>query len=221
MIILENVSKIYKGDTYNINAVDDISLKINEGDFIAFMGKSGSGKTTLLNIIAALEKPSKGKCIIDDVETNGLGMLKMDRLRRDKVGVVFQHFALVDEFSVFENVELVTDALNMKRKEKNEKIKDALKKLGIYDLRSKLPRKISGGEKQRTAIARVLVKDSKYIIADEPTGALDSENATNIMKIFKQLNEEGKTIIIATHDKDIASYANKIITISNGKIEEG
>ena len=155
------------------------------------------------------------------METNGLGILKMDRLRRDKVGVVFQHFALVDEFSVFENVELVTDALNMKRKEKNEKIKDALKKLGIYDLRSKLPRKISGGEKQRTAIARVLVKDSKYIIADEPTGALDSENATNIMKIFKQLNEEGKTIIIATHDKDIASYANKIITISNGKIEEG
>lgn len=218
MIKLENAVKKYNGATYEVVALDSLSLEINEGEFVAIMGKSGSGKSTLLNVLGCMDTIDSGTYMLDEVEVNKLGAYAFDKLRRDKVGFVFQNYQLIDTYTVYENIELPLNAKRRKYSYKRKVIKDIMERLGIYDLRGKYPWQLSGGEQQRAAIARAYVSDNKYILADEPTGALDEKNTADIMDIFCELNRMGKTIIMVTHDKDIAAYAKRIIYLSDGRM---
>lgn len=222
MIVLKNAYKIYKGESYETKALDNVSLEIHEGEFIAVQGKSGSGKSTLLNIIGCMDELTKGTLIIDDTEASKLSPIAFDKLRRKHMSFVFQAYELMNNYTVYENIELPLNVQRISRAEKNSRINEIMDRLGILELKRKYPNQISGGEKQRVAIARAYVADKKYILADEPTGALDGVNTDEIMEIFKQLNEEGKTIIMVTHDNSVASYAKRIIRIENGRIvDEG
>lgn len=218
MIKLENVCKYYIGEDYNITALDNINLKIDDGEFVSIVGKSGSGKSTLISLMGGIDKADKGKVIVDEYETSVMTPHKIDKMRKDNISFVFQHFALIEEFSVYENIELPLDAFSLSSKEKKNRIMQAMTSLGIEKYKSKSPRVLSGGEKQRVAIARALVKKSKYLLADEPTGALDSENTKIIMNILKKLNSEGMTVIIVTHDNDVANSADRIIELQDGAI---
>ena len=218
MIKLENVCKYYIGEDYNITALDNINLKIDDGEFVSIVGKSGSGKSTLISLMGGIDKADKGKVIVDEYETSVMTPYKIDKMRKDNISFVFQHFALIEEFSVYENIELPLDAFSLSSKEKKNRIMQAMTSLGIEKYKSKSPRVLSGGEKQRVAIARALVKKSKYLLADEPTGALDSENTKIIMNILKKLNSEGMTVIIVTHDNDVANSADRIIELQDGAI---
>lgn len=218
MIILENAIKKYIGASYEVSALNGVSLTINEGEFIAVMGKSGSGKSTLLNVLGCMDTLDSGKYLLDDVSVNKLRPHAFDKLRREKVSFVFQRYELMDMYTVYENIELPLNAVNIKRAEKKKRITDIMKRLGIHELRNKFPRQISGGEQQRVAIARAYMSDNKYILADEPTGALDEKNTRDIMQILCSLHDEGKTIIIVTHDDEIAGYADRIIKLSDGRI---
>ena len=218
MIEIKNMTKVFKGDTYETVALDNISLNIENGEFVAVMGKSGSGKSTLLNIIGGMDRPDSGKLILEGKEITRMRPLAVDHMRQRYIGFVFQHFALIDRYSVYENIEVALDAVNTGKKEKRKKIQVVMEQLGIEDLRDKLPSQISGGEKQRTAVARAIVRDNAYILADEPTGALDRENADGLMRIFRELNCEGRTIILVTHDREVAECTDRIITLDYGKI---
>lgn len=208
MIKLNNISKSYD----NKLVLDNISLQINQGDFIAIVGKSGSGKTTLLNILGGLI-PFMGEYYF---ENESIGILKdKSRFRRDNIGYIFQRFYLDNSYSIYENVEV--PLIIKKEKDYKEIILNILDYVGLSDI-NKSVGKLSGGEAQRVAIARALVTNPKVILADEPTGSLDEYNKKNIMELFKKLNNDGKTIILVTHDLDDASYANRIIEIKDGKI---
>ena len=213
MIELKNVTKVYKGDTYETYALKNLSLNIEDGEFVAIMGRSGSGKTTLLNIIGCMDSASQGTVIIDDIDISNASAHKLDVVRRNKISFIFQNYALMQQYSVYENIELPLNARNIKGQKKRTAIKDIMNKLGISELAKKYPNQISGGEQQRTAIARAFVSDTKYILADEPTGALDYENAIELMKLIKELHQAGKTIIMVTHDSQIASYADRIVEL--------
>ena len=214
MIELKNVTKVYKGDTYETYALKNLSLNIEDGEFVAIMGRSGSGKTTLLNIIGCMDSASQGTVIIDDIDISNASAHKLDVVRRNKISFIFQNYALMQQYSVYENIELPLNARNIKGQKKRTAIKDIMNKLGISELAKKYPNQISGGEQQRTAIARAFVSDTKYILADEPTGALDYENAIELMKLIKELHQAGKTIIMVTHDSQIASYADRVVELS-------
>ncbi len=218
MIKLENISKIYKGDTYEIQALDDVSLEINKGDFLSIMGRSGSGKTTLLNIIGFLSSFNDGKFYFKDEDVSRLKIKHMWRYRRDNVGFIFQNFALIDHLTVFENISIPLEGQGVRRKKRKEIIDDMLKKMGIEELSNKYPGQISGGQRQRVAIARALVTDNDLILADEPTGALDSSTAKDIMDVLTQINKKGKTVVVVTHDRTIAEMTNRIVTLEDGKI---
>ena len=208
MIKLNNISKSYD----NKLVLDNISLQINQGDFIAIVGKSGSGKTTLLNILGGLI-PFMGEYYF---ENESIGILNdKSRFRRDNIGYIFQRFYLDNSYSIYENVEV--PLIIKKEKDYKEIILNILDYVGLSDI-NKSVGKLSGGEAQRVAIARALVTNPKVILADEPTGSLDEYNKKNIMELFKKLNNDGKTIILVTHDLDDASYANRIIEIKDGKI---
>lgn len=213
MIELKDVTKVYKGDTYETYALNNLSLNIEDGEFVAIMGRSGSGKTTLLNIIGCMDSASQGTVIIDDIDISNASAHKLDVVRRNKISFIFQNYALMQQYSVYENIELPLNARNIKGQKKRTAIKDIMNKLGISELAKKYPNQISGGEQQRTAIARAFVSDTKYILADEPTGALDYENAIELMKLIKELHKAGKTIIMVTHDSQIASYADRIVEL--------
>lgn len=213
MIELKDVTKVYKGDTYETYALNNLSLNIEDGEFVAIMGRSGSGKTTLLNIIGCMDSASQGTVIIDDIDISNASAHKLDVMRRNKISFIFQNYALMQQYSVYENIEVPLNARNIKGQKKRAAIKDIMNKLGISELAKKYPNQISGGEQQRTAIARAFVSDTKYILADEPTGALDYENAIELMKLIKELHQAGKTIIMVTHDSQIASYADRIVEL--------
>ena len=218
MIKLENISKIYKGDTYEIKALDDVSLEINKGDFLSIMGRSGSGKTTLLNIIGFLSSFNDGKFYFKDEDVSNLKIKRMWKYRRDNIGFIFQNFALIDHLTVFENISIPLEGQGVRRKKRKEIIDDMLKKMGIEELSNKYPGQISGGQRQRVAIARALVTDNDLILADEPTGALDSSTAKDIMDVLTQINKKGKTVVVVTHDRTIAEMTNRIVTLEDGKI---
>lgn len=218
MIRLENVSKIYRSFSSETRALKNISLSINEGAFVCVMGKSGSGKSTLLNIIGCMDKPNGGEYYLDDVLVNKLSADSFDKLRRQKISFIFQKYELMSKYTVYENIELPMNVKRISRKRKREQISSIMQRLGIYDLRDKFPRQLSGGEQQRVAIARAYVSDNKYLLADEPTGALDNKNTWEIMDIFRELKDEGKTIILVTHDEDIASCGDYILSLSDGEL---
>lgn len=219
MIRLENISKEYKVDRQKIRVLDNISLEIKDNEFIAIMGASGSGKTTLLNIIGCMDKASYGTYYLDDRLVSSLNDNELSEIRTNKITFVFQNFALMDKYTAYENIELPLVAKKVKKKERKKKILEVAKQLGIENQLNKLPTQMSGGQQQRIAIARSLVSGANIILADEPTGALDNKNGIKLMKILKELNELGKTIVLVTHDVEIAKNAKKIIYIKDGRIE--
>ncbi|MCC8135177.1 MAG: ABC transporter ATP-binding protein [Ruminococcus sp.] len=219
MIKLENVHKIYnKGKTNEFEALKGVSISINDGELVAIIGKSGAGKSTLLHILACIDSCESGEYYIDDVPVKDLNERKLADIRNRKIGIIMQDFALVDDFSCVENVLLPLDFAAKKVKNKTELAKNTLDAVGMGSMANKPVNKLSGGQKQRVAIARAIVNNPSVILADEPTGALDTKTSAEIMGLFHELNEKGKTIIIVTHDLEIAKQCDRIIEISDGKI---
>lgn len=217
-IELKDINKDYRNDTIVTHALSGVNLKIDAGEFVAIMGTSGSGKTTLLNIIGCMDIPTAGTYLFDGTDLSRQKEKHLSSIRGKKIAFVFQHFALIDDYTVFENVEVPLMKQGLSKSERKKKVQSALKAVGILKLAKKKPIHISGGQKQRVAIARAIACGADAILADEPTGALDSKTGKEIMQIFSELNAAGKTVILITHDRQIASYAKRLITIQDGKI---
>jgi putative ABC transport system ATP-binding protein len=218
IIDLKHIAKEYRSDTIVTPALTDIDLSIDTGEFVAIMGASGSGKTTLLNIIGCMDIPTTGTYLFDGMDLSLSRERQLSSIRGKRIAFVFQHFALIDDYTVFENVEVPLIKQNYAKAERKKKVLAALKAVGISELARKRPVHISGGQKQRVAIARAMACGADIILADEPTGALDSKTGKEIMRLFSDLNNAGKTIILITHDRQIASYAKRLITIQDGRI---
>jgi len=218
MIELKHITKEYRSEDIVTPALSDIDLKIATGEFVAVMGASGSGKTTLLNIIGCMDIPTAGTYLLDGIDLSGQKERQLSSIRGKKIAFVFQHFALIDDYTVFENVEVPLLTQKLSKAERKDKVLSALKDMNILALARKKPIHISGGQKQRVAIARAIACGADIILADEPTGALDSKTGKEIMQIFSELNAEGRTVILITHDQQIASYAKRLITIQDGRI---
>lgn len=219
MIKIHNLTKIYKGASYEVKALNDVDIEINDGEFVAVMGESGSGKTTLLNCIGIMDEFDDGEYFLDDVNAGELSRSKKCELRK-KISFVFQHFELMRNYTVFENIEIPLLAKNVKRSERKKRIMESVAALGIDDLLDKYPYELSGGQKQRAAIARAVVADNPYILADEPTGALDSRHSMELMEELKRINAMGKTVIMVTHDINMARKADRIIKLVDGRVAE-
>lgn len=219
MIKLENITKIYTNSAGQ-KALDDISLEIGEGEFVAIMGESGSGKTTLLNIIGMMDKASEGKYILDDVDITKKSNLQMEKTRRENISFVFQQFALIKRYTIYENVELPLVAKGIPKRKRKAIVMETLDLLGIKDIYKKYAMNTSGGQQQRAAIARAIVSDNKYILADEPTGALDSNNGEEVMELLEELHKKGKTVIMVTHNEKLAKRAGRVINIKDGMIAQ-
>lgn len=218
MIRLDKITKIYDAKVENKKALDEVSLTIDNGEFVAIMGPSGSGKSTLLNIIGCMDSVTDGSYYVDDIEVSRLNKLDIHRFRKKNIRFVFQHFALMDYYTAYENIELPLLANNIRRKDRKRIINEQLKKLNIVEEKDKLPKKMSGGQQQRVAIARALVTNADIILADEPTGALDQSTGQEVINILREINNQGKTVVLVTHDINIASNTNRIINICDGKI---
>ena len=216
MIKLENLTKIYDTDGVKTIALQNIDLQINKGEFVAIVGVSGSGKTTLLNILGGMDIPTKGNYFFDDMDISHFNNKQLESFRRDKISFVFQNFALINSYSVYKNIEIPLLARN--KKNRKEIIQRCMKQMNISEYADKKVSSLSGGQKQRTAIARALASNSELLLADEPTGSLDTENRDIVMDCFKKINDSGKTVIIITHDMQAASKCSRIIKISDGKI---
>lgn len=220
MIILKNINKTYGNGENATHALREVSLEIAEGEMIAIMGTSGSGKSTLLNILGCMDQFDSGEYLYRDMEVHKLSNQQLHQFRKAHVGFVFQHFALMNQYTVYENVELPLSIQNISKKERKEKVYEALTWMGIRDLARKMPAKISGGQQQRCAIARALASGNELILADEPTGALDINTGNEIMNILEDLNKQGKTIVIVTHDPKIAARTQRVLHMEDGKIGE-
>lgn len=219
MIKLDKIIKIYnlkKANEYE--ALHGVSCEISDGEMVAIIGKSGAGKSTLLHILACIDSYQSGEYTIDGTLVKNLSEGQYAKIRNEKIGIVMQDFALVEDFSALENVLIPLDFAKKKIKNKKEKALEALKAVGMGDLSKKPCNKLSGGQKQRVAIARAIVNEPAMILADEPTGALDTKTSAEIMELFKRLNKEGKTIVIVTHDPKVAEQCSRVIEVSDGKI---
>lgn len=220
MIQLSNIKKVFNnGDIYTI-ALGGINLEVNDGDFVAIMGPSGCGKTTLLNILGLLDNPSEGNYLFDGVEVSRLKENQRADLRNGRIGFVFQSFNLIDELTVEQNVELPLKYMGVPAAERKKKVTDVLRRMNISHRANHYPNQLSGGQQQRTAIARAVVCNPSVILADEPTGNLDSKNGKEAMELLADLNDEGTTIIMATHSQRDASYANRIVNMLDGFLVE-
>lgn len=218
MIELRNISKQYVFEDVITNALNDVSLTINSGEFIAIMGASGSGKSTLLNIIGCMDVPTSGQYIMDNDDVSTWNASKLSKIRNAKISFVFQNFALMDKYTAYENIELPLSIGRVPLRQRKKRITKVAEQLGIEAQLGKLPRQMSGGQQQRVALARALVSGAEIILADEPTGALDHKTGVELMQLFKKLNQSGKTIIIVTHDESVAEYAQRIIRLADGRI---
>ena len=217
ILTISKLTKIY-GTKVKTKALTDVNLTIKKGEFIAITGESGCGKTTLFNLIAGLDYPTSGKIEIDGIEISKLSDQNLSLLRAITIGIVFQFFNLLPVLTASENIELAMMIAKKSENSQKERAMELLKMVGLSDKANSKPNELSGGEQQRVAIVRALANDSKLILMDEPTGNLDSKTSKDIMKYIQNLNKEGKTIIMATHDKTIAKYADRIINMQDGRI---
>jgi len=220
MIKLENVKKIYGDEKSGTKALNGVSLNIGKGESVAIMGTSGSGKSTLINIIGGMDVLTEGEYMFNDINVGKMKISKLHEFRKNNISFVFQHFALMNHYTVYENIEVPLKAKGIKRSERKRIIKEKMEMVGITEQSKKFPTQISGGQQQRCAIARALAMDNPVLLADEPTGALDSKTGNEIMDIFDEIKKLGKTIIIVTHDKDIAGRCERIIRLEDGLIVE-
>ena len=220
MLEVQNIKKIYRSrfGKNELEALKSINFTVEAGEYIAIMGESGSGKTTLLNILALLDRPTSGKVILMGKDLQEIKDSEMAKFRRENLGFVFQDFNLLDNFTVKENILLPLVLSDEKISVMEEKLLKTAKKLNVSDLLNKYPYEISGGQKQRTAIARALISDPKILLADEPTGALDSNSTRELLKVFKDLNQDGETILMVTHSIMAASEAKRVLFIKDGEI---
>ena len=219
MIVLKNVMKIYGTGDSEVKALDKVSLTMEQGEMLAVMGTSGSGKTTLLNVISGMDTFQSGEYYFEDIPVHALKGQKLHKFRREHIGFVFQNFALLNQYTVYENVELPLCIQNVSQRVRRRKVMQVLEWMGIEELTKKRPSKLSGGQQQRCAIARALVSGNELILADEPTGALDKRNGMELLDILTGLNKEGKTILIVTHDNQVAQRAGRIVYMEDGRLK--
>jgi len=220
LIALDHISKTYKMGEFEIHALRGISLQIRKGEFVAIMGTSGSGKSTTMNILGCLDKPTKGSYFLDNEDVSKLSKDQLADIRNRKIGFVFQGFNLLSRTSALENVELPMLYLGIKNPERTRRAKEALELVGLGERINNMPNQLSGGQQQRVAIARALVTQPSIILADEPTGNLDSRTSVEVMEVFQFLNNErGITIALVTHETDIAQYAKRMVVFKDGKIK--
>lgn len=217
IIEMTNIEKVYKMGSSTFKALSDVNLTIAEGEYVAIVGPSGAGKSTLMNIIGCLDKPTKGEYILDGLNTN-CNDNKLAEIRNKKIGFIFQNYNLLPKLNILENVELPLLYLGYPNNKSKEKVRGVIEKVGLGSHLKHKPSELSGGQMQRVAIARALVTDPQMILADEPTGALDSKTGKEVLKMLTTLNDEGNTIVMITHDMEIASNAKRIITVKDGKI---
>ncbi|MBC3886831.1 ATP-binding cassette domain-containing protein [Acetobacterium paludosum] len=220
LLEVKSLQKIYttRFGGNQVQALSNVSFSVENGEYLAIMGESGSGKTTLLNILASLDKPTGGEVFLDGNNIVKIKDSEISAFRRDNLGFVFQDFNLLDTFSIQDNIFLPLVLSQKPYEEMNKRLKPLSKKLGIDEILPKYPYEISGGQKQRTAVARALITNPKLILADEPTGALDSKAAMNLLKIFSEINEAGQTILMVTHSIAAASHAKRVLFIKDGEI---
>lgn len=218
MIRTENLTKTFRTEEVETLALREVSINVKDGEFVAIMGPSGCGKSTLLNILGLLDNPTEGSYFFDTDEVGHLKESQRTQLRKGNIGFVFQSFNLIDELNVFENVELPLTYLKIPSAKRKEMVRDVLKRMNIGHRDKHFPQQLSGGQQQRVAIARAVVANPKLILADEPTGNLDSTNGREVMDLLTELNKEGTTIIMVTHSQHDAGYAHRIINLFDGMV---
>ncbi len=220
MLQIENLTKVFRTDEVETHALSGVSLNIKEGEFVAIMGPSGCGKSTLLNIVGLLDNPTQGKLTFDGEEVARLSDRQRTIFRRGRVGFVFQSFNLVEELTVFENVELPMLYLKLSTSERKQRVNEVLTRLKIAHRAKHFPKQLSGGQQQRVAIARAVATNPKLILADEPTGNLDSKHGEEVMELLTELNRSGSTIVMVTHSERDSAYAHRVINLFDGKVVE-
>ncbi len=218
MIKIENLSKFFRTEEVETIALNKVNLEVQDKEFVAIMGPSGCGKSTLLNILGLLDNPSEGNYYLSNQEVGHLKEKERTQVRKGNIGFVFQSFNLIDELNVFENVELPLTYLKIKAEERKKRVTEILQRMNISHRAQHFPQQLSGGQQQRVAIARALVSNPKIILADEPTGNLDSKNGAEVMQLLTELNEGGTTIVMVTHSQRDAGYAHRVINLFDGQI---
>jgi len=217
LIDIEHVEKVYHRDQIEVPVLDDVNLRVPEGEYVALMGPSGSGKTTLLNLIAGIDSPTRGRIVIGGKDIAAMGQTELSRWRSSTVGFIFQLYNLLPVLDAFENVELPLLLTKLSKAQRRQHVETALSIVGLADRMKHYPRQLSGGQEQRVAIARAIVSDPKILVADEPTGDLDAKSAEEILELLKRLNEEfGKTIVMVTHDPKAAGRAHRMVHLDKG-----
>ncbi len=215
---LEEITKVYQMGEVEVRALKGISLRVDAGEMVAIMGASGSGKSTMLNVIGTLDRPTEGHYFLDGEAVESLDEVALSSLRNRKIGFVFQSFNLLPRDTALENVELPMVYASVRPGERHQRAAEALRRVGLGDRMDHLPNQLSGGQQQRVSIARALVNHPVLLLADEPTGALDSETTQQVMELFVSLHEQGMTVVIVTHDPNIARYAERVVTFKDGLI---
>ena len=218
MIQTENLQKIFRTDELETWALNEVNIGINEGEFVAVMGPSGCGKTTLLNIMGLLDNPTSGSYYLNGTDVSKFTESQRTSLRKGVIGFVFQSFNLIEELNVYENIELPLLYMKIGTSERKRRVKEAMERMAISHREKHFPQQLSGGQQQRVAIARAVVANPKLILADEPTGNLDSRNGAEVMTLLTELNREGTTIVMVTHSQHDAGYANRVINLFDGKV---
>lgn len=218
MIKTEKLSMLFTTEDVQTKALNEVNLEIERGDFVAIMGPSGCGKSTLMNILGTLDSPTSGKYFFDGKEVDKMSESQLTTFRKGNIGFVFQNFNLIDELTVYENVELPLVYLNLKTSERKQRVTEVLERMNIAHRAGHFPQQLSGGQQQRVAIARAVVTGCPLILADEPTGNLDSTNGIEVMELLGELNKQGTTVIIVTHSQRDATYARRIVHLLDGQI---
>ena len=218
MIKTENLSMLFTTEDVQTKALNEVSLEIKKGEFVAIMGPSGCGKSTLLNILGTLDSSTSGKYFFDGKEIDKMSESQLTSFRKGNIGFVFQNFNLIDELTVYENVELPLVYLNSKKSERKKKVMEVLERMNIAHRAGHFPQQLSGGQQQRVALARAVVTDCPLILADEPTGNLDSTNGLEVMELLSELNRQGTTVVIVTHSQRDAKFAHRVIHLLDGRI---